>query len=586
MRLEEVNERENTMKATLQTVDLRLAQLEDIHGRMMDALEKLAGIDHSELKRSRSNASSICGEQSGLLRHGSINSSDGYSLYRYAMEFEGRTLEVQMDPNKMDQLSAERHGSLGRSPSYRSSGGGGGGVGGAGTREYGMTLDVVKPGVSRRPSSCVDILISPCDQTADEASKTVEVPTGSSAAAGPPGTGSGTVMGPGTPEKAIGSPLEKSKSLRLTSQESPRISATSARRAKSCIIYQPDEEGGGEKATQEGVTGTEKPDDEPPRLYPREKSSSFKVFPPDPHRLSPTSSRKTKSCIIFDPNEVEHQEPRAGTPEAEQAKVEPGAAYQLGKSKSFKYPQPPPQLITPTSKAKSCIIFDPNEMEHKVMRAEPPMMVEKTKLEPSVANPLGKSKSFKYPPPLPQPMSPTAARKAKSCIIYNPAEQGGDDGHWAKDYGSLMELAANSSPTRSRLKARLESKVHPGGAFTPVAQMSMVSTELEVQANGGLQPFDLLGIPHGERQTTELVALPGGQTGEQPEQRRGDGGEEADSEGWIPQHLRSKSWSSQPQRKSLEGNMGNVDKPRSSTSEGNILKACGGTSGEQEKAQE
>uniref|UniRef100_A0A8C2WFZ9 Transient receptor potential cation channel, subfamily M, member 1b n=1 Tax=Cyclopterus lumpus TaxID=8103 RepID=A0A8C2WFZ9_CYCLU len=41
MRLEEVNERENTMKASLQTVDLRLAQLEEIHGRMAVALEKL-----------------------------------------------------------------------------------------------------------------------------------------------------------------------------------------------------------------------------------------------------------------------------------------------------------------------------------------------------------------------------------------------------------------------------------------------------------------------------------------------------------------------------------------------------------------
>uniref|UniRef100_A0A668UYG1 Uncharacterized protein n=1 Tax=Oreochromis aureus TaxID=47969 RepID=A0A668UYG1_OREAU len=39
MRLEEVNERENTMKASLQTVDLRLAQLEELHGRMATALE-------------------------------------------------------------------------------------------------------------------------------------------------------------------------------------------------------------------------------------------------------------------------------------------------------------------------------------------------------------------------------------------------------------------------------------------------------------------------------------------------------------------------------------------------------------------
>ncbi|KAG5273242.1 hypothetical protein AALO_G00149220 [Alosa alosa] len=513
MRLEEVNERENTMKATLQTVDLRLAQLEDIHGRMMDALEKLAGIDKSDLRRTRSNASSICGE-AGLLRHGSVNSNDGYSLYRYAMEFEGRTVEVEKDPNKMDQLSAERQGSLGRGPSFRS-------ISGGTTKEYGLTLDVTKPRVSRQPSSCVDILISPCDQSSDDVSKTVEVPTDVSSAlvkTGPAETG------PTTPEKAVYISLEKSKSLKLPSQESPRVSASAARRAKSCIIYQPD--GEEEEKAKGGAAETEKPDDP----------------------MSPIATRM----------------------------------------------------------AKSCIIFDPNEKEHTVARAESSAVaVEKTKLEPGVAYPLGKSKSFKHPPQLPQPMSPTAARKAKSCIIYNPAEQGGgDDGNWAKDYGSLAELAANSSPTRSRLKARLDSKVHPAGTVAPVVAsvVSMfdslagsVAVETEVQANGGLQPPGFLSVPHrgdvneppqshGESQASGLMVPSGGQSGEQPEQR-GDGGEEADGEGWIPQHLRSKSWSSHP-RKSLEDNMGPMDKPRSSTSEGNILKACGGTSGEQDKSQE
>ena len=40
MRLEEVNEREHCMKASLQTVDIRLAQLEDLIGRMATALER------------------------------------------------------------------------------------------------------------------------------------------------------------------------------------------------------------------------------------------------------------------------------------------------------------------------------------------------------------------------------------------------------------------------------------------------------------------------------------------------------------------------------------------------------------------
>lgn len=89
MRLEEVNEREHSMKAALQTVDLRLSQLEEFSGRMMNALEKLAGIDRSELVQTRSRGSSIC-EPTALLRHSSINSGDGYSLYRYQLDHDDR----------------------------------------------------------------------------------------------------------------------------------------------------------------------------------------------------------------------------------------------------------------------------------------------------------------------------------------------------------------------------------------------------------------------------------------------------------------------------------------------------------------
>uniref|UniRef100_A0A8C0A1D9 Transient receptor potential cation channel subfamily M member 3 n=1 Tax=Anas zonorhyncha TaxID=75864 RepID=A0A8C0A1D9_9AVES len=79
MRLEEVNEREHFMKASLQTVDLRLSQLEELSGRMVNALEKLAGIDKSELTYTRSRASSEC-DAAYLLRQSSVNSSDGYSI--------------------------------------------------------------------------------------------------------------------------------------------------------------------------------------------------------------------------------------------------------------------------------------------------------------------------------------------------------------------------------------------------------------------------------------------------------------------------------------------------------------------------
>lgn len=89
MRLEEINERETFMKTSLQTVDLRLSQLEELSGRMVSALENLAGIDRSDLILARSRASSEC-EATYLLRQSSINSSDGYSLYRY--HFNGEEL--------------------------------------------------------------------------------------------------------------------------------------------------------------------------------------------------------------------------------------------------------------------------------------------------------------------------------------------------------------------------------------------------------------------------------------------------------------------------------------------------------------
>ncbi|XP_073692319.1 transient receptor potential cation channel subfamily M member 1a [Garra rufa] len=149
MRLEEVNEREHSMKASLQTVDLRLAQLEEFSGRMMHALERLAGIDRCELVRARS-ASSMAVDQSGLLRRGSINSADGYSLYRWHLDAEDRGEEMSGDRKG----HAERRSSIGSSdlllnPQQVSC--------------YGPTLDVVPLRQRTRSSSSVDILISPCE---------------------------------------------------------------------------------------------------------------------------------------------------------------------------------------------------------------------------------------------------------------------------------------------------------------------------------------------------------------------------------------------------------------------------------------
>ncbi|XP_047219822.1 transient receptor potential cation channel subfamily M member 1-like isoform X2 [Girardinichthys multiradiatus] len=148
MRLEEVNEREHSMKASLQTVDLRLAQLEEFSGRMMNALEKLAGVDRADLVRTRSR-SSVC-EPSSLLRHGSINSADGYSLYRYQLDHGDRTAGDTED--KRVHLSPER-----KAPKPE-----GGHATGA-IKELVSTLEVVGLRDRTQSLSNVDILISPCD---------------------------------------------------------------------------------------------------------------------------------------------------------------------------------------------------------------------------------------------------------------------------------------------------------------------------------------------------------------------------------------------------------------------------------------
>ncbi|XP_051548313.1 transient receptor potential cation channel subfamily M member 1-like [Myxocyprinus asiaticus] len=140
MRLEEVNERENTMKASLQTVDLRLSQLEDIHSRMVNALERLVGIDHSELTQTRSTASSIC-DPSSLQRHSSINSADGYSLYRYYLGVDDRPPE-EKEGDQTKTISITH----------------------LNTKEYGQNLEVDVPGIKRHFGSNLDIRIFPCEK--------------------------------------------------------------------------------------------------------------------------------------------------------------------------------------------------------------------------------------------------------------------------------------------------------------------------------------------------------------------------------------------------------------------------------------
>nr|XP_020475035.1 transient receptor potential cation channel subfamily M member 1-like [Monopterus albus] len=217
MRLEEVNERENTMKASLQTVDLRLAQLEEIHGRMAVALEKLAGVDRLELTRTYSRNSSMC-DPSSLLRQGSINSADGYSLYRFHMDME-EFASKQKDTDETAKTGVERQRSLRQTSSTLN------------TKEGGQNLEVA--GLARlRPSSCVDILISPCEKLVSEASsqETINnIKQGS------------TVLPDMNRLKPI-TPPKRTKSLTYYPVEDQPMSPLIKRRSMSTIIISPPDE--------------------------------------------------------------------------------------------------------------------------------------------------------------------------------------------------------------------------------------------------------------------------------------------------------------------------------------------------------
>ncbi|KAG9341262.1 hypothetical protein JZ751_019703, partial [Albula glossodonta] len=247
MRLEEVNEREHSMKASLQTVDLRLTQLEEFSGRMMNALEKLAGVDKLDLCRTRSGASSAC-DHTTLQRHSSINSADGYSLYRYHLDLDDRGPEdrenlaherqgsIRLAPERQGSLhqAPERQGSLRLTPS-----------------EYGQTLDVVAPGDRRGPTSSVDILISPCDQEAGEEGSKANAQAPESKEAAPADsrdaldfvlTARGGAIEKAKLEAAISYPLEKSKALQYYPSEAAMASPSSAALvARSGIVFTPAE---------------------------------------------------------------------------------------------------------------------------------------------------------------------------------------------------------------------------------------------------------------------------------------------------------------------------------------------------------
>ncbi|XP_064902039.1 transient receptor potential cation channel subfamily M member 3 isoform X2 [Columba livia] len=180
MRLEEVNEREHCMKASLQTVDIRLAQLEDMMGRMVTALEKLTGIERGETTKIRSRTSSDCTDAAYIVRQSSFNSQEG-NTYKLQESIDP-TGEESMSPTsptitprmrshsfyatnmkdkcgleKFESIFKERSPSMHRAISSHS-------IAKEGKVPLAPTSTLSIAPDSRRPSSCIDIYVSAMDE--------------------------------------------------------------------------------------------------------------------------------------------------------------------------------------------------------------------------------------------------------------------------------------------------------------------------------------------------------------------------------------------------------------------------------------
>ncbi|XP_031705027.1 transient receptor potential cation channel subfamily M member 3 isoform X2 [Anarrhichthys ocellatus] len=196
MRLEEVNEREHFMKASLQTVDIRLAQMEELIGRIAVALERVTGVERGEVSKVRSRTSSDCTDSAYILRHGecpeaayilrqsSFNSTEG-NTYRLQEALEGAA-EGSMSPPSPTGMAArtrshsfyvgrgserpsgaeraesffkERSLSLHRANSSQS-------VSSSAATKESKPLPLATLSVSQqhRPSSCIDIYVSTSEE--------------------------------------------------------------------------------------------------------------------------------------------------------------------------------------------------------------------------------------------------------------------------------------------------------------------------------------------------------------------------------------------------------------------------------------
>ncbi|XP_075327286.1 transient receptor potential cation channel subfamily M member 1b [Odontesthes bonariensis] len=278
MRLEEVNERENTMKASLQTVDLRLAQLEEIHGRMAVALEKIAGVDRLELTRTFSRNSSVC-DPSSLHRQSSINSADGYSLYRFHMDME-EFASKQKDTDEKGGL--ERQGSLRHSSSTCA----------LNPKESAQTLEVGSLQRSR-PGSCVDILISPCEQKPVSEASSQEMIANTK-------QDSSMLLDRIIDKNRLKplSPPKRTKSLKHYPVEDQPTSALTKRRAMSTLTVNPPDEP--EQSAEPNVNATlEVGTASSPR-----RAKSLQYLPVESQsEMSPVTRKRAMSSIVYNPAE-------------------------------------------------------------------------------------------------------------------------------------------------------------------------------------------------------------------------------------------------------------------------------------------
>ncbi|XP_072521097.1 transient receptor potential cation channel subfamily M member 3 isoform X1 [Salminus brasiliensis] len=184
MRLEEVNEREHFMKASLQTVDIRLAQMEELISRMAVALERVTGVDRGEVNKVRSRTSSDCTDTNYILRQSSFNSQEG-NAYRLQESLEqggeesisptsptalaprarshsfyvGHSFRDRCGPDRAEGFFKERSLSLHRANSSQSV------ASGAGPKDCKPApLNTLSVQQQHRPSSCIDIYVSASEE--------------------------------------------------------------------------------------------------------------------------------------------------------------------------------------------------------------------------------------------------------------------------------------------------------------------------------------------------------------------------------------------------------------------------------------